>query len=432
MLALLAGLLAQVTTGEERWSAVRISVSGRIDLHYVVRPSEINEATAFLNGLPGKVPSTDAWSGRFTLRAAAEVKDRVLGVIELENRSFDEGLNLPSASDPETDEVDIKQGYIEVPDFFLDRLRLRVGVQDVVFRNRPHDEPFFLDLGESESFFGGFAGTRIANSVDRDVLEAAGMELQWMPYEILTLRGFAVVYDENGASVDDELVYGLLASGRVAENGAVWLMALMVSGGVPDLGRIWTFGAGYNGYWGEGRWLELFAEAYAQGGSLADNVDKRAYAFNAGARALCGKLWFEAAASLRTGDKRAGDDRDEAFQSYENENRFLALQSAEFGLDVDTNVLLLRAALGAGPFDLDGHALRLRLDIGRFKADEDVAANERDWGVEADFTAALDWNESLALQVKFAWLGASDLLELFTPKGEDDALMFLAGADLRF
>jgi hypothetical protein len=209
-------------------------------------------------------------------------------------------------------------------------------------------------------------------------------------------------------------------------------MALMVSGGVPDLGRIWTFGAGYNGYWGEGRWLELFAEAYAQGGSLVDNVDKRAFAFNAGARALCGRFWLEGAGSLRSGDKRAGDDRDEAFQSYENENRFLALQSAEFGLDVDTNLFLVRAAAGAGPFDVAGRALRLRLDVGRFEADEDVVAGERSWGVEADLALNLDWNESLALQVKFVWLGASDLLERFTPKGEDDALMFLSGADLRF
>src|SRR5688572_1134817 len=152
MLALLAAAaLAQdgrVATGDERWSAVRLSVSGRVDLHHVVRSSEINEAGGFLSGAPGKAPTTDAWTGRFSLRVEAEVKDRVLGVIELENRSFDEGFNRPSGSDPEEDELDVKQGYIEVPDFFLDGLRMRIGVQDVAFRNRPHDEPFFLDLGE--------------------------------------------------------------------------------------------------------------------------------------------------------------------------------------------------------------------------------------------------------------------------------------------
>jgi hypothetical protein len=438
MLPLLAALaLAQdgrVAAGDERWSAVRLSVSGRVDLHHVVRSSEINEAGGFLNGAPGKAPTTDAWTGRFSLRVEAEVKDRVLGVIELENRSFDEGFNRPSGSDPEEDEVDVKQGYIEVPDFFLDALRMRIGVQDVAFRNRPHDEPFFLDLGEVESFFGGFdaAGRRIANSVDRDVLEAAGMSLLWMPYPVLSVHGFAVVYDENGATTDDELVYGLLASARVAEGAAVWVMAVMVSGGEADLGRIWTCGAGGNAYAGDGRWLELFAEIYGQGGSLVDNVGKSAFAFNAGARALLGPAWIEAAASLRTGDKRAGDDRDQAFQSFENENRFLGLQSAEFGLDVDTNVFLIRAAVGAGPFDFSGRPMRVRLDVGRFEADEPVVANETDWGVEADLSVNLDWNESLAFQVKFAWLGASDLLERFTPKGEDDGLMFLAGADLRF
>jgi hypothetical protein len=433
LLALLALQDPRVTTGDEAGSAIRLSVSGRIELHYLVRPSEINEAGAALNGLLGDAPSTDAWSGRFSLRLAAEVQDRVLGVVELENRSFDEGLNRPLGSDPERDDVDIKQGYVEVPDFFLDGLRIRVGVQDVTIRNRPHDEPFFLDLGESESFFGGFdaAGARVSNSVDRDVLEAAGLELLWTPYEILSVKAFSIVYDENGEWTDDEIVYGLLGSARVAEHGAVWLMALVVSGGEPDLGRIWTLGAGWNGYLGEKRWLELFAEAYLQGGSLLDNVRKRAFAVNAGARAFLGPAWIEAAASLRTGDRDANDERDEAFQSYENENRFLVLQSAEFGLDVDTNVLLVRGALGYGPVPLGGHPLRLRLDVGRFEADEELAG-ETDWGVEADFTADLEWNASLAMRITFAWLGASDLLEVLTSDGEDDALMFLAGVDLRF
>ncbi len=436
MLALLLAAAAsqEVVAGDGRGSAVRLVVSGRIDLHYLVRPAEINEAGASLNGVPGPSENTDAWTGRFTLRADAELKDRVLGVVEIENRSYDQGLNRPLGADPETDELDVKQGFIDVPDFFLDGLRVRVGIQDVSFRNRPHDEPFFLDLGEVEGFYGGFstAGARISNSVDRDVREAVGLSLLWTPYEILSVLGFAVVVDENGTSTDDEIVYGLLASGRVAEHSALWLMAMVVSGGAPDLGRIWTLGSGWNTYAGAGRWLELFAEAYVQGGSLVDNVDKRAFAANVGARALFGPLWFEAAASLRTGDHDAGDARDEAFQSYENENRFLALQSGEFGLDVDTNLLLVRAAVGAGPFDLDRHPLRLRLDVGRFEADQPVVGGETDWGLEADLEASLDWNESLAFRLKLAWLGASDLLERLTADGDDAALLFLAGADLRF
>ena len=50
----------------------------------------------------------------------------------------------------------------------------------------------------------------------------------------------------------------------------------------------------------------------------------------------------------------------------------------------------------------------------------------------ADLEAHLDWNESLAFRLKVAWLAASDVLELLTPEGDDDALLFLAGADLRF
>src|SRR6185503_8945953 len=84
-------------------------------------------------------------------------------------------------------------------------------------------------------------------------------------------------------------------------------------------------------------------------------VHKEAYAFNLGARYLGffdRKLWIEAALARRSGDRRAGDDHDQAFQSYENVNRFLILESSEFGLDVDTNVTSTRLTVGVGPFDV--------------------------------------------------------------------------------
>jgi hypothetical protein len=448
---LLAALLAgpqdegKVSTGSDRASAVRIELSGRFDVHYFFRSAEVEATTAALAGLSPSGGATDAWAGRFSLRADVTLRDAVSAVLELENRSFDEGKNFFLSSNPETDSIAIKQGYVEAGEFLSPALALRVGVQDVTFRNRPHDEPFFMDLGEAEGFFSGFSGAAgiVRNTVDRDVREAVGVRALWSPTDFASLRAAGVVYGEGDVDSNGETVYVLAADTLLSERTAVWLLGALVSGSGADLGEVVTVGLGADGYVGEGRELELFGEAYVQRGRLTSRIRKAAFAFQAGFRYVGifePSLWLEAAVAHRSGDRRPGDRVDQAFQSYENENRFLVLESAEFGLDVDTNVSVLRAAVGASPFSIDGRAVRLRLDVGRFKADaplraasgSPLGAGEDDWGTEADFGAAWDLSASLRLWAKGAWLVGSRLLEELTPGRDPDAQVLAFGADLRF
>jgi hypothetical protein len=446
MLLLLAGLLFQdgrVEAGQERHSAVRLQLSGRLDVHYVHRGGGINQAGGLLGSVPLVVDSTDAWSGRASLRADIAVKDSAGGVVELENRSFDEGLNRPFSSDPELDEIDLKQAYVFVDEFLSPAVAVRIGVQGLAFRNRPHDEPFFLDLGESEGFFDGFdpATSSMRNTVDRDVREAAGVRVLWSPYDVLGVQTLAATYGEGGSPSDDEQVYLVAGSARIGDAWAAWLLLSLVNGGPSDQGDLGTLGAGIDGYFGAERSFEVFAEAYLQRGNLVEagsDVDKKAWAANLGARVRFEPVWIEAAASHRSGNRRLTDSVDEAFQSYENENRFLILQSSEFGLDVDTNVTVLRGALGAGPFDAGGHPLRLQVDVGRFEAPERVrlaggaALDADDWGVETDVALHWSWNESLRFWVQAAFLAGSDLLEALTLDAEDRAALAVAGAELKF
>ncbi|HXX93609.1 MAG TPA: hypothetical protein VEN81_08240, partial [Planctomycetota bacterium] len=201
-----------------------------------------------------------------------------------------------------------------------------------------------------------------------------------------------------------------------------------------------------DGYVGASRALEVFAEAYAQTGTVTDSprtVRKEAYAFNAGARYVglgLEPLWIEAACSERSGDRSVSSRTDQAFQSYENENRFLILQSAEFGLDVDTNVQVLRVTLGYGPIPVEGRPLRLQLDLGRFTAmtalfDETgarVAGSQRQWGVEIDPSASWDYNESLTFNVQLGYLTHSELLGALTTRGATHALLAVLGVNFRF
>ncbi|HYF01022.1 MAG TPA: hypothetical protein VEJ18_19015 [Planctomycetota bacterium] len=435
MLAALLVLAVQdpprVEPGLERWSAVRIGVSGRLEMHYLHRDDAINQAGGAVTS------STNAWSGRVNLRLDVEVADRVQGVLELENRRFDEGLNEPFGQPDEEDDLTVKQGYIDVPGLPARAFRLRIGVQELTIRNRPHDDAFFLDLGETEGFFAGFnpAAGRIDVTFDRDVREAVGARLDWSPLDFLTARAFALVVGEQGSTEEDEALYGLSVNANLAETMAAWLMGVVVSGGEPDLEQVWTLGAGWNAYFGRRRDVELFAEAYLQRGTLTDapdRVSKRAFGGQAGGRlSAVEKLWIELAGAIRTGDEDPGDGTDEAFQSYEYEHRFLILESAEFGLDVDTNVIVVRGGLGLGPLEVDGRPLHLRVDVGRFRADETLSGEDA-WGVETDLTVRWNFNASLTLAVQAAILAGSDILEAITADRDDEAFAVVGGADLRF
>src|SRR5262249_13669051 len=149
-------------------------------------------------------PGTNLWAGRLSLRTDVEVKDMVTGVFELQNRSFDRGINRPFSSGQDLPAILIHQGYANVPDFLMRDLSLRIGIQNVTLRNRPQDEPFFMDLGESESFFAGFTSTAtgafIRNTVDRDLHEATGVKASWSPNIAMDFQAAALFYGENASA----------------------------------------------------------------------------------------------------------------------------------------------------------------------------------------------------------------------------------------
>jgi hypothetical protein len=426
-----------VITGSDLGSAVRLQVTGHLDLHYMYRSAEIDQLGGLLNGVaPLQAGSQNFWSGRMSLRTDIEVKDFVSGVLELENRSFEKGINKPFAAVPPDTPIQIRQGYIEIGGFLTSGLNVRIGVQNVAFRNRPQDDAFFMNLSESEGFYKGFnpAGNDIVNTVDREIGQPVGIRVFYSPVEIVTLQAFWIVYGEGGGTPKDESIYGFVANSLLGEHWSAWLLFAFVTGGA-GLEGVGTLGAGIDGYLFDDRALEVFAEVYGQGGTLVDqpSVRKQAYALNVGGRYLGffdKKLWIEAALSHRSGDRHAGDDHDQAFQSYEYVNRFLIMDSAEFGLDVDTNITCARIAVGAGPFKVDGRPLKVQVDVGRFGAVAPVLSASRRWGVETDLGVTWNYNESLSLSAKAAWLADSEVLDRLT--GERHAWIFVFGADLKF
>src|SRR5688500_6438818 len=71
-----------VTTGTDRGSALRIQLTGHVDLHYAFRAEEVDIAASVLNtGVATSAGNQTFWAGRIGLRADVEVKDLVTGVI---------------------------------------------------------------------------------------------------------------------------------------------------------------------------------------------------------------------------------------------------------------------------------------------------------------------------------------------------------------
>jgi hypothetical protein len=435
----------QVTAGNDRSSALRIQLSGETEIYFVSRDSAINDAGDTLNAPLAANPSlTHFWAGRLSVRMDVALKDQVSAVLEFANRPYDEGVNIPLGTNPPGGLVHFQQAYIDVSDLVLSGLSLRLGLQEVALRNRPHDEPFFLALGDSEGFYEGLSpsGTFLRNTVDRDIRQASGLRMRYDLNEGVSAQAMALAYPEGDLAGTYEQVYLATLNARPTDNLATWILFAWVKGVGRDE-QVWTLGWGVDAYVGMAKSLELFAEAYYQGGSLAPDVRKEAYAFNAGLRTVdlgFEGLWVEGACSLRSGERQPGGKKERTFQSYENENRFLILQSAEFGLDVDVNVFVVRAAVGCSPVRLSGRPLHLELDVGNFTADQPIldptgghlTGASRHWGVEMDGTASWNYNESLTFRIQVAGLAHSPVLEALTPGHDRSALLLVAGADLKF
>jgi hypothetical protein len=210
---------------------------------------------------------------------------------------------------------------------------------------------------------------------------------------------------EGGDASSDESPVAALLNFPLSERSALFLGALFVSGTGSE--RVTTWGGGTDWYFGPERELELFGEGWMQSGSMGGGVSKRAWGGQLGARVVTGPWRAEASGSWRSGDEDPADGTDEAFQSYEGEERFRIVESAEFGLDWDVNLTSLRLSLVRRL----GDSAEARLDAGRFRTAEAAAGLDRDLGVELDAVVTWELSSAARLWVALAALTGSDTLE---------------------
>jgi len=312
-------------------------------------------------------------------------------------------------SNPESTDIFPLEAYVEVAGLFVPTLHFRAGIVPLGYRLRPYGEAFFLDVNDSEPFYTG-ASTFVRNTADRTVLTPAGVHLRWTIADFMGAEFFWAHTKDGSAGTGDENLFGALLNGLLSPNVSFDLAIALVTGG--DRGRVATVGLGIDAYLSQTRWLELFGEVYGQFGRLAPGVGKAAWALAAGSRAHGSSGWLELAFAFRSGDADPEDGSDGGFQSYESVAQFAIVESAMYGLDVDTNVWSVRGAGALRP----RARLELRLDAAYFRfhryvrtAAGDRLSSEKQLGVEIDATASWEL-ASGAVRLRGAFLLGSDFL----------------------
>ena len=445
-----------VTTGSDESSAIGITVSGMVDLKYVYTMGSILDATDGTAPVPGPatgtaddVDASNFWSGRFTIDLDVRLSDKVSALIEMENRRIDGGANVNLGSDTFTSDstVNFEQAYIHVAEFLDPKLALRLGLQDVRYR-----DGFFVDVSEAES-----AWTLATLTAARDTVEAAGFRAFWAGGEKwdLDLGYYTIV--EAGSPRADEGLLALHGNWEATEKLKFeGLVALMhngtsatgaIAGFSPKDAEVWSFGVSVD--WAPINNLTVFGDAIWQTGRITDDT----------APGVAGGTSSEhSGTGIRAGAKYvfdasihpyvqieywrfSGDDKTDAsvnhdFISYENNDQFLIVEDNDFGIDIDANYSAWKATIGAQVTD----TFSVMAEVGFFDfvapSAYNTAAAELNSGdsigTELDVTGRWDYSKSLTFEATVAALVGSDLLDKTTHNQDDSAEMFLASAVLRY
>lgn len=447
-----------VTTGSDESSAIGITVSGMVDLKYLYTTGAILDVINGLTvaALPSDVDSTTFWSGRVTIDLDVRLSDKVSALIELENRRIEGGANLNLGGDAAggTDVVHFEQAYIHVAEFLDPKLSLRIGLQDLRYR-----DGFFLDVSEAESAWN--TGT-LAVAATRNTLEAAGARVFWAGGEKwdLDLGYYTII--EAGSPRADEGLLALHGNWEVTEKLKLeGLIALMhngtsatgfIAGLSPKGAQVWSFGTSLD--WAPISGLNIFGDVIWQTGRITDDtspgfagapnanleIDHSALAVRVGAKYMFDASihpYFQLEFWRFSGDDvPLADGTNHEFISYENNDQFLIVEDNDFGMDIDANYSAWKATMGASITD----NISVMAEIGFFDFTAATVYNSAaaelnsgdNIGTEFDVTATWNYSKSLTFEGTVAALVGSDLLENMSRGGDGSAEMFLASAVLRY
>lgn len=347
----------------------------------------------------------------------------------------------------------------KLPTFAKDMVTLdatvqtKVGLMNVAQTLRPTDGAFFIDLQNSESSLSGIntAGTQVTNFIQRDQLEPAGMKIEISDQEFfrISMLGIKTVERLQGLPRDQRLI-GMVMD--VTPSAVLKFINLITwdLGGLDSGQNVWTFGLGSDWYpdW-ENKTYDIFAQAYFQRGNLRRDSDdhphvvqKRAWGGQIGftyykiynpTETMKKMLWFEGAVEYRSGDNGPSDAIDKSFQSFENVDVPLIMQSNDVGLDLDTNLFIPRVSIGYnGIYYQANRPLDIRFDLARgyfpaknYFRDGNVMYGGGVIGDEADISFTVQTSSQSSVSLRLGYLFNSGLIQKMS--GTDNTYATMLG-----
>jgi hypothetical protein len=461
-----------VTTGANRADTVKLRVSGRVNMDYVVRDAALMSITSGnMNTINFSADnnSYNTVEGEISIRFDAELTEKISTVVEISRQRTDDFGVVPFLGDggDVDNDLTLREAHLKVTDFLSPGVSMKMGILDWSFDSRGRGSALAFDPHHSQlmsrNAFNGQDTTNamsgrygIANATE---LEPLGLHLAYTGGALTVELVAMPVVQENGPVSLDEALYAVdfwysleQQVGKGSRIGAVLAATNVpaVAGLTGSGDQLITFGAAANLAFQGG--IEVFGEFYLQTGEVGrdaagNEVDAKGNAFMIGGRwtsASEGKMWLEVSFTMLSGDDDGADEEVNSFVSYESVNDFLIVEDVFFGLDVDTNLTAFKI-MGGMSFGMAGGKdnVELQVGVGFFKTSEDVvksndAGQEDDaLGTEIDVKIKYHLSKQAALGLNFGILTGSDLLEdmgggAAADTADDSAWLLSLGFDVRY
>jgi hypothetical protein len=354
--------------------------------------------------------------------------------------------------------LEVKEAYLFIKEFLWREFSMTLGVQSLRYELRGDGDAFFLGIGESESPFPP-AGGHFINPANADfelwapghagTTEAGGIKTTYKKKAMMceiSLDTFLATISETRDACADQEILGVVLNLWMPEakdaKGSISLLATTLTlGGNGHNGRIWTYGGG--GTFKCSKDLEIYAEAYGQGGKFCDgfvagppddppeydglstrsgDIKQLAFAGYGGARytitATPWRPFLGASYWWVSGDRDNTDLRQQNFISYEDVNDTLIIEDGQYGFDIDTNYQAIKCIAGFKPHK-DWEFSVIFGSFSRAREDKPKAGPRNKLGDEIDLAMRWDYTEDTTFRARFGILTDSTYLSEATATGHN-------------
>ncbi|GMQ81874.1 MAG: hypothetical protein BMS9Abin05_1311 [Rhodothermia bacterium] len=345
---------------------------------------------------------------RTRLNVAARPAEDLRTFVQIQDsRVF--GSETNTLSDGSADAIDVHQAYFQVDNFFDSELTVRLGRQEINVGN--------------QRLVGAVGWDNIGRSFDglRMFYDLEGGSLQFFAARLVGSSGVA----------EGKNLYGAEGTFPLSDGHKLSVLALLdndtaeietgPSEGEHRLSR-YTVGATANG---ASRNFDYELEAFFQGGNQERGANERASIRGSLLSAKAGLLVSEeknirigGLVTLVSGDKDAADNERRAFNTlFATNHRFYGFMDyfVSFGSPAGIGLRDYSLSLALNPSE----ALRVKVDIHQFMADQVPAGADDEFGQEVDVTGVFKYNEAFSFTIGASAFTPGDLMK--SSRGDDTA-----------